>query len=122
MYNGNYCDKILDESRRKPDQAILKFKKPAGVAAIDISNQFTFRGGKTQEPRHNKLEMPFLRSENETETLQQTFQRLYSSRDTKSSGEKLVAEILVDFAGDAMLKVNKHTKCHHYKNYKKYVR
>ena len=64
--------------------------------------------------------MPFLRSENETETLHQTFQRLVANTKINTGGEKLVAEIKVEFAGDALLQVNKHAKCHHYKNYKKY--
>ena len=63
--------------------------------------------------------MPFLRSENETETLHQTFLRLITNK-ANTGGEKLVAELRVEFAGDALLQVNKHAKCHHYKNYKKY--
>ena len=63
--------------------------------------------------------MPFLRSENETETLHQTFQKLIANR-ANTGGEKLVVGIRVEFAGDALLQVNKHAKCHHYKNYKKY--
>ena len=98
----------------------LRFKKPAGVAAIDISSQFTFRGGKTQEHnQHNKLDLPFLKSENETETLLQTFQRLISSEKNVKGTDKLLVEIRVEFAGDALQQVNKHAKCHHYKNYKK---
>ena len=123
IYNGNYCDKIVDDGRRKADTAQVKFRKPAGVAALEISNQFTFRGGKAamQDPQNTELSAPFLKSESETETLHKTFQRLLlesNSNYRKTNvlkDERLVVELGVIFGGDAALQVNRHAKCHHHK-------
>lgn len=113
LQNGNYCDKIVDEKVER-GKAILRFKKPAGVAAADISHSFTFRGGKTQEPQTNTIDLPYLKAVDETESLTDTFKRLIFRRENKGN-DKVVVEVGVVFGGDAAIQVNKHSKCHHYK-------
>lgn len=95
-------------------KAILRFKKPAGLAAADISHSFTFRGGKTQEPQTTTIELPYLKSMDESETLNDIFKRLVWKKE-KASSDKVVVELGVVFGGDAVIQVNKHSKCHHYK-------
>ena len=114
IQNGNYCDKIVDEKVEK-GKAILRFKKPAGIAAVDISHSFTFRGGKTQEMQTQTLDLPYLKSVDESEALTETFKRLIFRRERGRGDDKVVVEIGVAFGGDAALQVNKHSKCHHYK-------
>ena len=120
IYNGNYCDKIVDDGKGKGNLSTsVNFRKPAGIAAVEISNQFTFRGGKAamQDPQNTEISCPFMKSENETETLLQTLDRLRKSKTTNvgKSDDRLVVELGVIFGGDAALQVNKHAKCHHHK-------
>lgn len=68
-----------------------------------------------QEHQNNEIFCPFLRSQDETETLLETFRRLIFKKDTKKADDKLVVELGVIFGGDAALQVNKHAKCHHHK-------
>ena len=115
IQNGNYCDKIVDEKVEK-GKSQLKFKKPAGLAAFDISGEFTFRGGKNQEIKTKPIDLPYLRSLYESESLTETFKRLvFGNERGKSADDKVVVEIGVSFGGDAALHVNRHSKCHHYK-------
>ena len=115
IQNGNYCDKIVDEKVDK-GKSQLKFKKPAGLAAFDISGEFTFRGGKNQEIKTKLIDLPYLRSIDESESLTETFKRLVFGKERgKSADDKVVVEIGVSFGGDAALHVNRHSKCHHYK-------
>ena len=95
-------------------KAILRFKKPAGIAAADISHSFTFRGGKTQEPQTTTIDLPYLKAVDESESLTETFKRLVHRKENKGS-DKVVVEVGVVFGGDAAIQVNKHSKCHHYK-------
>ena len=119
IHSGNFCDKIVDDGRSgrgNVETAQVNFRKPVGVAALNISNQFTFRGGKAQASESNpELSCPFVNSQSETETLHQTFQRLLkdSSR-LKGTDDKLVIELNVVFGGAAAHPVNKHVKCHHH--------
>ena len=49
----------------------------------------------------------------ESETLNDIFKRLVWRKSTTS--DKVVVELGVVFGGDAVIQVNKHSNCHHYK-------
>ena len=68
-----------------------------------------------QDHQNTEIFCPFLKSQDETETLQETFRRLVFRKDTKRADDKLVVDLGVEFGGDAALQVNKHAKCHHHK-------
>ena len=70
-----------------------------------------------QDHQKNEIFCPFLKSQDETETLQDTFKRLiFKKGDYRAKvDDKLVVELGVVFGGDAALQVNKHANCHHHK-------
>ena len=114
IQHGNYGHHSVDKKVGKT-KSQLKFKRPAGLAAFDISGEFNIRGGKNQEIKTKPIDIPYLKSIDESESLTETFKRLVFRKERGKSDDKVVVEIGVSFGGDAALQVNRHSKCHHYK-------
>ncbi|XP_040577137.1 dedicator of cytokinesis protein 1 [Lepeophtheirus salmonis] len=106
---GNYGNDNAKEGSRADLSRIKKeicFRKALGVAAIDITEQFTFRQGGTgkrhEGGREAELSIPFISSGSESESLENTFKRLINTdrKSQESNLRRLGVKLNIVFGGD----------------------
>ena len=113
--DGNYCGKVedkhggdrLSKSQSRTQLRDINFRKPVGVAAIEITEMFTFFLGKsTQREKLRELSLPFL-SGGDSDCMETIFKRLvYDKKYVDKSSEQLWVDIGVIFGGNSLKKSN----------------
>ncbi|QQP35522.1 Dedicator of cytokinesis protein 1like [Caligus rogercresseyi] len=115
---GNYGSESGGKEGSRADLSRLKketcFRKALGVAAAEITDQFTFRQQGRKRQEEGDLKMLFLPSGSESESLESTFKRVIVSdrKSTDSHLRHLHVRLNVAFGGGGNAAISHHDIAH----------